>query len=98
MSTFDPRDPNPWSNTDFGDKALPAFSEGCDACLSAAVEESHEYRAGCKGCISRGLARIFLRRGERGRKLRMACEQAGVTEQQVREAWAVDAANPDRKE
>jgi hypothetical protein len=68
----------------------------CPACTEAAAVESHQFAAGCRGCVARGLARIFLRRGERGRKLRMACEQAGVTEQQVRQAWAADAANPER--
>lgn len=68
----------------------------CTACTEAAAVESHTFHAGCKGCVARGLARIFLRRGERGRKLRMAAEQAGVTEQQVRQAWAADASNPER--
>lgn len=68
----------------------------CPACAEAAAVESHLFAADCQGCVARGLARIFLRRGERGRKLRMACAQAGVTEQQVREAWAKDAMNEER--
>ncbi len=69
----------------------------CKDCTQAQAEEWHVYSAGCKGCIARGLARIFLRGGERGRRFRMACEHAGMTEQQVRDAWAVDAANPERQ-
>lgn len=65
----------------------------CPACTEAAAVESHEFRAGCKGCVARGLARIFLGRGERGRKLRMAAEQAGVTVEQVHAAWRADAMN-----
>lgn len=69
----------------------------CPDCTQARAEVWHGFSANCTGCKARGLAHIFLRREERGRKLRMACEQAGVTEQQVREAWAVDAANEDRE-
>lgn len=65
----------------------------CADCTQAKAEEWHGFSAGCKGCAARGLARIFLRRGERGRRLRMAAEQAGVTVEQVREAWAKDAMN-----
>lgn len=65
----------------------------CQDCATASQVEHHGYSAGCKGCIARGLARIFLRKGERGRKLRMATEQAGVTVDQVRAAWKVDAVN-----
>ena len=68
----------------------------CEDCTQAQAEEWHGFRASCLGCVARGLARIFLRRGERGRKLRMACEQAGVTVEQVRKAWASDACNPER--
>ena len=69
----------------------------CPDCTQAQAAEWHGFTAGCTGCVARGLARIFLRRGERGRRFRMACEQAGVTEQQVRQAWAVDAANKERQ-
>ena len=68
----------------------------CPDCTQAQAAEWHGFSASCKGCIARGLARIFLRRGERGRRLRMACEQAGVTVEQVRQAWAVDACNEER--
>lgn len=69
----------------------------CPDCTQAQAAEWYGFTAGCKGCVARGLARIFLRDGERGRRLRMACEQSGVTEQQVRHAWAVDACNQERE-
>lgn len=69
----------------------------CADCAQAAQVEHHGFTSGCRQCVARGLGRIFLRRGERGRKLRMACEQAGVTEQQVRQAWAADAMNQESK-
>lgn len=69
----------------------------CPDCTQAQAAEWHGFTAGCKGCVARGLARIFLRGGERGRRFRMACEQAGVTEQQVRQAWSVDACNEERQ-
>jgi len=67
----------------------------CLACTEAATIESHQFADGCAGCRARGLARIFLRRGERGRKLRMACEQVGVTVDQVHHAWRRDRVNPE---
>jgi hypothetical protein len=69
----------------------------CPACTEAATTESHQFANGCKGCVARGLARIFLRKGERGRKLRMAAEQAGVTVDEVHHAWRRDRANPEAK-
>lgn len=87
----DPRDSNPWSNTEFGDKALPTIGEGCDDCLRAACEHWHGFAATCKGCQARGLGRIFLGKGERGRRLRMACEQFGLTLDEVKAAHAADA-------
>ncbi len=44
-------------------------------------------------CKARGLGQLFLGKGESGRRLRQACEQAGVSVQQVRDAWARDAMN-----
>lgn len=67
----------------------------CPDCTRAQAEPWPGHSAGCKGCVARGLARIFLRRGERGRRLRMAAEQAGVTVEQVHAAWAKDAMNPE---
>lgn len=68
----------------------------CPDCATAAQVEHHGYTAACKGCIARGLARIFLRKGESGRRLDRACEQAGVTKAEVRSAWASDAMNPEK--
>lgn len=68
----------------------------CPDCATAAQVEHHGFADGCMSCRARGLARIFLRKGERGRKLRMACEQAEVTQRQVHDAWAADAMNKDR--
>ena len=65
----------------------------CPDCTQAQQHEHHGFSAGCTGCKARGLARIFLGRGERGRKLRMAAEQAGVTVEQVHAAWRADAMN-----
>jgi hypothetical protein len=69
----------------------------CSDCTTASQVEHHGFSTGCSGCVARGLAYIFLRRGERGRRLRQAAEQAGVTVEQVRDAWAADAANPERQ-
>lgn len=68
----------------------------CPDCAEAQAAEWHGFTNGCKACVARGLARVFLRRGERGRRLRMACSQLGVTEQQVRDAWKADAMNKER--
>lgn len=95
MSTpYGPTDrgePNPWSNTEFGDKALPAIGQGCDDCLTAATEEHWRFTSGCKGCAARSLGRIFLVKGDNGRRFKRACEQLGLTEQQVRQAREADA-------
>lgn len=62
----------------------------CPACHQTETQ-------GCKSCRAQSLARIFLAKGERGQKLRRACEQLGVTVEEVREAWASDPSNPKRK-
>jgi hypothetical protein len=41
---------------------------------------------GCKGCAAQSLARLFLAKGERGQRFRRACEQLGVTPEQVQAA------------
>lgn len=50
----------------------------CPDCATSA-----EPAQGCTGCRSIALARLFLAKGERGQRFRRACEQLGVTEQQV---------------
>lgn len=45
------------------------------------------HTAGCKGCDARAIYRVFLAKGEHGRRYRMACEQLGVTDDDVRQ-WA----------
>jgi hypothetical protein len=69
----------------------------CPDCTAATREPWDGFTAGCKGCDARALGRTFLSRGERGQRLRRGCEQLGVTEQQVRDAWAQDASNPERR-
>lgn len=66
---------------------------GCPDCTRAQAERWDGFTASCRGCVARGLAYIFLRRGERGRRLRQACEQAGVTVDEVASAWQRDACN-----
>lgn len=68
----------------------------CPDCTRARVEPWPGHAAGCKGCDARALARVFLAKGEHGRRFLRACEQVGVTAEEVRQAWAVDAANPER--
>jgi hypothetical protein len=63
----------------------------CTACDTAAQRVHWLFEEHCHGCKARGLARIFLRKGERGRRLRMAAEQAEITVEQVRAAWQADA-------
>lgn len=63
----------------------------CEDCTRAAAEQWHGFTATCKGCQARGLGRIFLGKGERGRRLRMACEQFGLTVDEVRAAHGADA-------
>lgn len=63
----------------------------CTLCATAAQHVHWDFADNCDGCKARGLARIFLRKGESGRRLRMAAEQAEVTVDQVRAAWQADA-------
>ena len=69
----------------------------CPDCATAAQVEHHGYTAGCKACEARGLARVFLRRGERGRRLRLACDQFGLQPSDVHAAWKEDAMNTEEK-
>lgn len=70
----------------------------CPDCTTAATTPDHwGTDDNCKGCRARSVARVTLRKGSRGLLLRRACEQAGVTEQQVRDAWQADAMNPEAK-
>ena len=55
----------------------------CTASLDAVWEGFTE---GCPNCCARALARIFLAKGERGQRFRRACEQLGVTPEQVQAA------------
>lgn len=63
----------------------------CNSCDTAAQREHWDFADGCDGCKARGLGRIFLAKGERGRRFRMACEQAGLTIEQVQRAHSADA-------
>jgi hypothetical protein len=97
-SPYGPTDhgePNPWSNTEFGDKALPAIGEGCDDCLTAAQVEHWDFTAGCKGCAGRSLGRIFLSKGEYGSRFKRACAQLGVTVDEAKAAHQADAMHKD---
>ena len=62
----------------------------CTDCTRAAAEQWDGFSAGCKGCVCRGLGRIFLAREERGSRFKRACAQHDVTPDQVREAHAAD--------
>lgn len=66
----------------------------CSASLAAVWEG---FTAGCPNCCARALARIFLAKEERGQRFRRACAQLGVTVEQVQDAWASDATNPEAK-
>lgn len=68
----------------------------CPDCATAAKVEHHGFADGCKVCKARGIARIFLRKGRRGRELRKAAEWEGITEQDVERAWKADASNPEK--
>lgn len=68
----------------------------CPDCTRAATEEWHGFSAGCKQCEARGIARIFLRKGERGRRMRLACDQFNLKPDDVHRAWRVDAMNTER--
>lgn len=49
--------------------------------------------SGCRPCRARALARLFLAHGERGQRYRRACEQLGVTDDEVRQ-WAPKEMTP----
>lgn len=63
----------------------------CPDCVKATQVEHWGCAAGCDGCSARSLARIFLRRGERGQRYKRALAQFGLTDEQVRQAYAADA-------
>jgi hypothetical protein len=64
----------------------------CPDCATASQVEHWGCTASCKGCAARSLARIFLAKGEHGRRYRLALQQFGLTDAEVREANAADAA------
>lgn len=64
----------------------------CPHCSAAAIVAHWGFASGCKGCAARSLGRIFLGKDECGRRFRRACEQLGVSEDQVRAAYQQDAA------
>lgn len=69
----------------------------CHDCTTASQQPDHwGTDDNCQGCRARSVARVTLRKGSRGLLLQRACEQAGVTVDQVREAWRNDAMNKDR--
>lgn len=63
----------------------------CPDCDKAAQVEHWGCAEGCQGCSARALARIFLRRGERGQRYKRALAQFQLTDDQVRAAHAADA-------
>ena len=63
----------------------------CADCAKAAQVEHWGCTEGCSGCAARSLARIFLRRGERGQRYKRALAQFALTDDQVRQAHAADA-------
>ncbi len=63
----------------------------CPECAKAAQVEHWHFSEGCAGCCARSLARIFLRRGERGQRYKRALEQFKLSDEQVRAAHAADA-------
>lgn len=67
----------------------------CTDCTTAAQVEHHGFTNGCRQCVGRGLGRIFLAKGERGRRLRQACEQFDITVDEVRAAHQADAMHKD---
>lgn len=61
------------------------MSTDCHACST-----SPEPAQGCKGCRALSLARLFLAKGERGKAFRRACEQLGVSVDEVQRAHEAD--------
>lgn len=68
----------------------------CTDCATAAQVEHWGFTAGCKGCAGRSLGRIFLAKGDRGRRFARACEQIEVTPDEARAAHQADAMNKER--
>lgn len=80
------------------------MTDTCPACAAAAAAPAYEFRAGCRGCCARSIARspqaFEARRGGRQtRAYRALLEQVGglcdppVTHAEVVAAHAADAAN-----
>lgn len=72
------------------------MTEPCADCTQAALGPWHGFRAGCKGCAARAVARgpNFYRckaQGQQDRRYRDELELMKVTHDQVREAAKADA-------
>jgi hypothetical protein len=70
----------------------------CPACTKAAQRVSHEFRASCRGCCARALARSpHFRRvrdaGVQDQPYRLALQQFGLEHADVRAAAAADKAS-----
>jgi hypothetical protein len=63
----------------------------CPDCTKAAQVEHWGCTEGCTGCCARSLARIFLRRGERGQRYKRALAQFDLTDDEVKAAHDADA-------
>lgn len=63
----------------------------CTDCALSAQQDHWGFTSGCKGCAARSLGRIFLAKGDRGRRFKRACEQLGISESEVRQAHEADA-------
>lgn len=77
---------------------VPREAPSCPDCSAAAKKRWHGFHANCLGCAARSLVRgpHFRRVQQAGvldRQYRGACEQLGVTHEQVRAAAAADKAS-----